>query len=48
MIDFRNEAELSEILKEFDTLKLIYKGKYNAGPDEELYFFETENGDKII
>ena len=38
MINFRNEAELSEILKEFDVPKLVYKGKYDAGPDEELYF----------
>ena len=46
MINFRNEAELSEILKEFDAPKLVYKGRYDAGPDEELYFFETEDGDK--
>ncbi len=46
MIDFRSEKELIEILKNFDTPKLFYKNKEDAGPDEELYFFEDENGNK--
>ena len=42
MFYFKNEKELTEILKSFSAPELIYKGKLDAGPDEELYYFEDE------
>ena len=46
MIDYKTEAELIKILKLFNIPELIYKGKLDAGPDEELYFFEDKNKNK--
>lgn len=46
MINFKTESELAEILKSFDAPKLTYKDKLDAGPDEELYFFEDNDGNK--
>ena len=43
MFYFKNEKELTEILKSFNAPRLIYKGKLDAGPDEELYYFEDED-----
>ena len=41
-----NEAALQEILSEFDAPELFYVEHRNAGPDEELYFFEDQEGNK--
>ncbi len=43
MMNYRSEEELNKILKNFDVPELFYKSKEDAGPDEELYFFEDEN-----
>ena len=45
-MNYRSEEELNKILKHFDVPELFYKSKEDAGPDEELYFFEDKNKNK--
>ena len=46
MINYRSDAELQQVLSEFDVPKLTFTGRKDAGPDEELYFFEDASGAK--
>ena len=46
MINYKSEKELVGILKNFDVPGLFYLGKEDAGPDEELYFFEDKDKNK--
>ncbi|MBR5621419.1 hypothetical protein IKW75_02990 [Candidatus Saccharibacteria bacterium] len=46
MIEFRSEPEIQKILQEFNTPKLLFVTRKDAGPDEELYFFKDESGNK--
>ena len=42
MINFKIEEELFEILKKFSVPRLFYQERRDAGPDEELYFFDDK------
>lgn len=46
MINYKSEKELAKILENFDVPGLFYEGKEDAGPDEELYFFEDKDKNK--
>ena len=40
MINYKNEDELKKVLTEFEVPELRFVRRVDAGPDEELYFFE--------
>ena len=44
MINFKSEAEMEKVLANYDLPELDFVGRKDAGPDEELYFYETADG----
>ncbi|MBR5046485.1 hypothetical protein IKX73_02560 [Candidatus Saccharibacteria bacterium] len=44
MIDYKDEDGLKKILAEFEVPELRFVRRVNAGPDEELYFYEDSGG----
>ncbi|MBR2710079.1 hypothetical protein IKF02_00380 [Candidatus Saccharibacteria bacterium] len=44
MINYKDEKDLQRVLSEFELPELVFVGRKDAGPDEELYFFKDEEG----
>lgn len=44
MINYKSEEEMKKILANYDLPELVFIGRENAGPDEELYFYKAKNG----
>ena len=46
MIDFASDAEIQKVLEKYDLPKLTFVDRYDAGPDEELYFYQAASPNK--
>lgn len=44
MISYQTEDELKAVLAKYNLPELIFTGRKDAGPDEELYFYEDKVG----
>ncbi len=48
MINFKSESELKNILNNFEAPELVFIGREDAGPDEELYFYKDGEGNTFV
>lgn len=40
MINFKSESELRKVLNKYKVPDLIFDSRKDAGPDEEIYFYQ--------
>lgn len=48
MINFKSESELRKVLNKYKVPDLIFDSRKDAGPDEEIYFYQDKEGHKFI